>query len=111
MDTSPTPRPLTYDEKRASEAAFLGLPAHPSWTQGAQRIYAQLTQALAKKQPPTDLLHEGLCPRQFSLPVVNETTNLTPDLCQVWHLSLHAPTEQHLFVLDPQHPIKDVVQT
>ena len=28
MDTSPTPRPLTYDEKRASEAAFLGLPAH-----------------------------------------------------------------------------------
>ena len=63
MDTSPTPRPLTYDEKRASEAAFLGLPAHPSWTQGAQRIYAQLTQTLAKKQPPTDLLHEGLCPR------------------------------------------------
>ena len=83
MDTSPTPRPLTYDEKRASEAAFLGLPAHPSWTQGAQRIYAQLTQALAKKQPPTDLLHEGLCPRQ---------------------LSLHGPTEQHIFVLDPQHP-------
>lgn len=111
MDTSPTPRPLTYDEKRASEAAFLGLPAHPSWTQGAQRIYAQLTQTLAKKQPPTDLLHEGLCPRLSSLPVANETTNLTPDLCQVWHLSLHGPTEQHLFVLDPQHPINDVVQT
>ena len=111
MDTSPTPRPLTYDEKRASEAAFLGLPAHPSWTQGAQRIYAQLTQALAKKQPPTDLLNEDLCPRLSSLPAVNETTNLTPDRCQVWHLSLHAPAEQHLFVLDPQHPINDVVQT
>ena len=50
-------------------------------------------------------------PTAMSLPVANETTNLTPDLCQVWHLSLHAPTEQHLFVLDPQHPIKDVVQT
>ncbi|HRB14858.1 MAG TPA: hypothetical protein PK224_03620 [Nitrospira sp.] len=111
MDTSPTPRPLTYDEKRASEAAFLGLPAHPSWTQGAQRIYVKLTQALAKKQPPTDLLNEDLCPRLSSLPAVNETTNLTPDRCQVWHLSLHAPAEQHLFVLDPQHPINDVVQT
>ena len=111
MDTSPTPRPLTYDEKRASEAAFLGLPAHPSWTQGAQRIYVKLTQALAKKQPPTDLLNEDLCPRLSSLPAVNETTNLTPDRCQVWHLSLHAPAEQHLCVLDPQHPINDVVQT
>ncbi len=111
MDTSPTPRPLTYDEKRASEAAFLGLPAHPSWTQGAQRIYAQLTQTLAKRQPPTELTHEGLRPHLSSLPVGPETTDWTPDHCQVWHLSLHAPDEQHLFVLDPQHPVKDLVET
>jgi hypothetical protein len=71
MDTSPTPRPLTYDEQRASEAAFLGLPAQPSWTQGAQRIYAQLTQALAKKRPPAEVTHDGLRPRPPSLPLVN----------------------------------------
>ena len=111
MDTSPTPRPLTYDEQRASEAAFLGLPANPSWTPGAQRIYAQLTQALAKKQPQAELTHEGLRPLPSSLPIVPETTDLAPDHCQVWHLSLHDPAEQHLFVLDPQHPMKDVVQT
>ncbi len=111
MDTSPTPRPLTYDEQHASEATFLGLPAHPSWTQGAQQIHAQLTQALAKKQPPTELTHEGLRPRLSSLPVVHDTTDLALDHCQVWHLSLHDPGEQHLFVLDPHHPVKDLVQT
>ena len=111
MDTAPTPRSLTYDGQRASEAAFLGLPSNPSWTQGAQRIYAQLTQALAKKQPQAELTHEGLRPLPSSLPIVPETTDLAPDHCQVWHLSLHDPAEQHLFVLDPQHPMKDVVQT
>lgn len=111
MDTAPTPRSLTYDEQCASEAAFLGRPAQPSWTQGAQRIYAQLTQALAKKRPQAEVTHDGLRPRPPSLPLVPETTDLAPDHCQVWHLSLHEPVEQHVFVLDPQHPVKDLVQT
>lgn len=111
MDTSPTPRPLTYDEQRASEAAFLGLPSNPSWTQGAQRIYAQLTQAVAKKQSQAEFTHDGLRPLSFPRPAVPETTDRTPDHCQVWHLSLHDPAEQHLFVLDPRHPVKDLVQT
>ncbi len=111
MDTSPTRRPLTYDEQRASEAAFLGLPANPSWTQGAQRIYDQLTQALAKKQPKAKLPYDGGRLLLSSGRIVSETTDHAPDHCQVWHLSLHDPAEQHLFALDPHHPVKDLVQT
>lgn len=31
--------PLTFDEKRAAEAAFRGLPFDPIWSQSAQLIY------------------------------------------------------------------------
>lgn len=31
--------PLTYDEHKAAEAAFRGLPLDPKWSQSAQRIY------------------------------------------------------------------------
>ena len=30
---------LTFDEKRAAEAAFRGLPIDPTWSQSAQVIY------------------------------------------------------------------------
>lgn len=30
---------LTFDEKRAAEAAFRGLPFDPGWSQSAQVIY------------------------------------------------------------------------
>lgn len=32
-------RPLSFDEKRAAEAAFRGLSADPKWSLGAQTIY------------------------------------------------------------------------
>lgn len=34
-----TEAPLTYDEHKAAEAAFRGLPLDPKWSQRAQRIY------------------------------------------------------------------------
>lgn len=36
MTTAP---PLTYDEHKAAEAAFHGLPFDPKWSRHAQEIY------------------------------------------------------------------------
>jgi hypothetical protein len=37
------PKPLTYDECKAAEAAFNGAPSHPDWTEAAQQLYARLS--------------------------------------------------------------------
>ncbi len=42
-------RTLTHDEKKASEAAFRGLPMENSWTDSAKSVYEGLIQALSKK--------------------------------------------------------------
>ncbi len=42
-------RPLTYDEHKAAEAAFRGLPLDPTWTASAQAIYRGLTRAKARR--------------------------------------------------------------
>ena len=43
------PRALTFDEKRAAEAAFSGKPPCATWSQSAQRIYEGLIEALATR--------------------------------------------------------------
>ena len=43
---SPT-RPLTADERQASEAAFLGAPFNPRWSHAARQVYDGLRAALA----------------------------------------------------------------
>lgn len=47
-------RVLTHDEKKASEAAFRGLPMNDSWTNSAKAVYEGLLQALGKT-PLNDL--------------------------------------------------------
>lgn len=37
------PKPLTYDEQKAAEAAFVGAPSNPKWTEAAQLLYARLS--------------------------------------------------------------------
>lgn len=37
------PKPLTYDERKAAEAAFVGAPSNPKWTEAAQLLYARLS--------------------------------------------------------------------
>ena len=39
-------RPLTHDEKKASEAAFRGLPFNPDWSQSAKSVYEGISQAM-----------------------------------------------------------------
>ena len=49
------PKPLTYDEHKAAEAAFRGYPPNPDWTDSAQEIYARLSAAIATQR--TSALH------------------------------------------------------
>ncbi len=42
------PRALTHDEKKASEAAFQGLPQDDNWTNSAKSVYEGIIQALGK---------------------------------------------------------------
>jgi hypothetical protein len=46
MDTPPTPRTLTHDERKAAEAAFSGRPFNPAWSESAKRVYEGLIHAL-----------------------------------------------------------------
>lgn len=41
-------RPLTHDEKKASEAAFRGLPFDPVWSRSAQKVYDGIVQAMGR---------------------------------------------------------------
>ena len=42
-------RPLTNDEKKAAEAAFLGAVFNPKWSESARKIYLGLSGAMAKR--------------------------------------------------------------
>jgi hypothetical protein len=46
MDTTPTPRTLTHDERKAAEAAFSGRPCNPTWSESAKRVYEGLIGAM-----------------------------------------------------------------
>lgn len=48
--TTRQPRPLTYDEKKAAEAAFRGSPFDPSWSEAALKIYEGLRLAMARRK-------------------------------------------------------------
>ena len=63
-------RPLTHDEKKASEAAFRGLPFNPDWSQSAKLVYDGIVDAMEKSsivpmmaggQPP-DVSELGIQP-------------------------------------------------
>jgi hypothetical protein len=46
------PKPLTYDEHKAAEAAFRGYPPNGDWTSSAQEIYVRLSAAIAIRGIP-----------------------------------------------------------
>ena len=43
------PKPLTYDEQKAAEAAFVGAPSNPKWTEAAQLLYARLSATIQSR--------------------------------------------------------------
>jgi hypothetical protein len=41
-------RPLTYDEKKAAEAAFQGTSFNPAWSQAAMQVYEGVFAAMTR---------------------------------------------------------------
>ena len=68
------PRPLTHDEKKASEAAFQGLPQDDNWTDSAKSVYEGIIQALGQNPFDVELSKETSPPI-----LVNEDTSASPD--------------------------------
>lgn len=48
--TSGAPRSLTYDEKKAAEAAFQGMPFNPDWSDAARKVYDGILMAMGERQ-------------------------------------------------------------
>jgi hypothetical protein len=57
-----SPRPLTHDEKKASEAAFCGLPQDDNWTDSAKSVYEGIIQALGKNPSELEIAEEASLP-------------------------------------------------
>ena len=59
------PKPLTYDEQRAAEAAFVGAPSNPKWTEAAQLLYVRLSATIQTRSKETigastgSAIHDG----------------------------------------------------
>lgn len=51
MQNPLTPRDLSYDEKKAAEAAFRGLPYDPKWSAAAQAVYDGILGATGGRLP------------------------------------------------------------
>jgi hypothetical protein len=47
------PKPLTFDERRAAEAAFAGEPPSMEWSQAGFQVYQGLTAALLSRAAQT----------------------------------------------------------
>lgn len=47
---APSPRDLTYDEKKAAEAAFRGEPFNPAWSVAAATAYEGIVSAMCRMQ-------------------------------------------------------------
>ena len=78
-------RPLTHDEKKASEAAFRGMPFNPDWSQSAKSVYDGIVDAMEKSstmplidttQPP-DISELGVQP--ISVEPKSDTSILEED--------------------------------
>src|SRR5215212_7503326 len=68
-------RDLTYDEKKAAEAAFRGLPLNPSWSAAAKDVYEGIMaarQGEGSSHPLTAEPHEEAA---VLVPVAEEATS------------------------------------
>jgi len=51
------PRPLTYDEKKAAEAAFRCDAFNPAWSQAALKVYHDISRAMVQLQVRSEMEH------------------------------------------------------
>ena len=50
LASASAPRALTYDESKAAEAAFQGLPFNPEWSEAARKVYDGILIAMGERQ-------------------------------------------------------------
>ena len=74
-----TPRLLTHDEKKASEAAFRGLPLDNNWTDSAKLVYEGIIQALGKDSSGLQVSVDDPQPALLEGPDPSSSEN-TPEL-------------------------------
>jgi hypothetical protein len=74
-----TPRLLTHDEKKASEAAFRGLPLDDNWTDSAKLVYEGIIQALGKDSSGLQVSVDDPQPALLEGPDPSSSEN-TPEL-------------------------------
>ncbi len=58
MDTESSPRTLTYDEKKAAEAAFTGRPFNPEWSETARKVYDGILSVTGRMEKDPVFEHE-----------------------------------------------------
>lgn len=90
MDTTRTPRVLTHDERKAAEAAFLGRPCNPAWSESAKRVYDGLTNALPALPDKTGVTPNHNIPQNISSEA--QSIEAAPTLPIPEEPSLQAPT-------------------
>jgi hypothetical protein len=81
-------RELTYDEKKAAEAAFRGLPINPSWSAAARGVYDGIITARQMKNPS-----EPLVVAQDE-PSTAGASSTEGDVVTTRALTIHAPQDQ-----------------
>lgn len=90
------PRSLTHDEKKASEAAFRGLPLDDNWTEAAKAVYEGIVLAIGKS--PTDLEISGEVSLPTQIEEVKEASNepLELELPNTESLNSESPNSQDI---------------
>jgi hypothetical protein len=64
--TMAEPKPLTYDECKAAEAAFKGAPSNPDWTEAAQQLYARLSAVIDMRAKGSSRRPTGINPEHLT---------------------------------------------
>lgn len=82
---------LTFDERKAAEAAFHNRPFNPAWSESAHRIYMGLRRTLKTKTTPA---HKSSVPE--TIPQHRIARPLRP--CQAWLLEYKGQAESQLIL-------------
>jgi hypothetical protein len=82
---------LTFDERKAAEAAFHNRPFDPAWSESAHRIYMGLRRTLKTK---TTLAEKSTAPK--TIPQHRVTRPVRP--CQAWLLEYKEQADSQLIL-------------
>ena len=75
-------RPLTYDEKKAADAAFKGSPFDPKWSEAARNVYEGLSLAMANQRNETFQEVRLLQVATIAKRVVPESNQMSGMICR-----------------------------